>query len=348
MERIIRLNAVETSSHTPNHIRDQTQKSHTPNYKVVETALMSGSGNTVTSNFTEQSSEGKIQKAENQSIFLQKFLEEQPSAVPYLVILSSIAFFAIALVWACTGKIEEVAYLRLQFVPTKQVAKLHNQNNKTNKTLLSQSLTDNPNNGESALANDIDNSYSKVHPLDPKEVLQGKIKPLEGQGQKGRFAKKAIEPEIRQRIQLLAVSINSIRSRIAKTAKTNPIKSVPNDPLSSIVCSLNSCSVPLSTSFVLMATLPLDYAAFITEGDKLQIKLDAEHNVGKVPGRVVSITKERKKPENNAHFYQVAVVVENNYLTQGGQSIKLTAGQTGIAEITRKRRVADILLESFK
>jgi hypothetical protein len=351
MERIIRLNAVETSSHTPKHIPDQTQKSHIPNYKVVETALMSGSGNTVTSNFTEQSSGGKIQKAENQSISLQKFLEEQPSAVPYLVILSSVAFFAIVLVWAWTGKIE-VGYLRLQFVPTKQVAKLHNQNNKTNKTLLSQSSTDNPNNGESALANnndnDIDNLYSKVHPLDAKEVLQEKIKPLEVQGQKGRFAKKAIEPEIRQRIQQLAVSMNSIRSRIAKTAKTNPIKSVPNDPLSSIVCSLNSCYVPLSTSFVLMATLPLDYAAFVTEGDKLQIKLDAEHDVGKVPLRVVSITKERKKPENNAHFYRVAVVVENDYVTQGGQSIKLTTGQTGIAEITRKRRVADILLESFK
>ena len=342
MERIIRLNAVETSSHTPNHTQVQTQQGHTSNHKVVETALMSGSGNTVTSNLTEKSSGGKIPGAENQSISLQKLLKEQPSVIPYLVILSSVAFFAIVLVWAWTGKIEEVGYLRLQFLPTKQIAKLHNQNNKT---LLSQSSTDNPKNGESAVAKDIHSSYSKVHPLDAKEVLQDKIKPLEGQEQKGRFAKKVIEPEIRQRIQHLAVEINFIRSSIAKT---NPIKSVPNGPLSSIVCSLNSCSVPLNTSFVLMATLPLDYAAFVTEGDKLQIKLDAERNAGKVPGRVVSITKERKKPENNAHFYRVAVVVENNYVTQGGQTIKLTAGQMGIAEITRKRRVADILLESFK
>jgi hypothetical protein len=346
MERIIRLNAVETSSHSPKHT-------------IVKTALMSGSGNGVTSNFAEnfaeQSCGGQVPTAENQSISLQKFLEEKPSVLPYLVILSSVAFFATVLVWAWTGKIEEVAYLRLQFVPTKQLAKLHNQNNKT---LLPPKAIDNPkdnpNNGESTLAKDIHSLYSIGHPFDAREVLQDKIKPLEGQELKGRFAKKVIEPEIRQRIQQLAVEINSIRSKIGKTkllletAKANPIKSVPNDSLSSLVCSLNSCFVPLDKSLVLMATLPLDYAAFVTEGDKLQIKLDADRNVDKVPGRVVSISKEDKKPEKNAQFYRVAVVVENNYVTRGGKSIKLTAGQTGIAEITRKRRVADILLESFK
>jgi hypothetical protein len=286
MEKIIRLNAVKTSCHTPTHTKQKTKSMY---------------GSAVASNLTEQSSGEVVQRVENPSISLQKLIEEQPSVVPYLVILSSIAFFAIVLVWAWRQPIEEVGYLPLHFLPVEQ-----------------------------------------LHPPDTRDVLRHKSESL-----RSAVTKKVIEPKVGQRIQQLADKINSITVP-AETAKKNPIQSVPNEQPSDIVCSLNSCSTLTRKPFVLIATLPFDYAAFVTEGDKLQIKLDTVRDIGKVPGRVISVSKETKASENNGQVHRVAVALEKNYVTEGGQTIKLKSGQTGIAEITRTRSIADILLESFK
>jgi len=69
-----------------------------------------------------------IKNAGNWSTSLQALLNQKPSILPYLILLGSIAFFGTVLVWAWTGKIEEVGRLQGKFIPIGELPKQQAQN----------------------------------------------------------------------------------------------------------------------------------------------------------------------------------------------------------------------------
>lgn len=96
MERIIRSNAVETSNHRVN------------SRIVFETSdVREGDTNIKT----------PVSNTQYWSTSLQKVLDEQPSILTLVILLSSIVFFVIALVWVSKGRIQEVNLYRGKFVP---------------------------------------------------------------------------------------------------------------------------------------------------------------------------------------------------------------------------------------
>jgi len=64
-----------------------------------------------------------IKNTGNWSTSLQKLQQQPPSILPYLVLLSSVAFFATVVVWAWTGKIEEVGLFQGKLVPIGELDK---------------------------------------------------------------------------------------------------------------------------------------------------------------------------------------------------------------------------------
>ncbi|MFQ4142949.1 HlyD family secretion protein [Chlorogloeopsis sp. ULAP02] len=131
MDRIIRSNAVETSSQLgsltinmqdvhpcsnpapemaricrdsiASSIKEQSQK-------LPLAAAFSKLPTNATSLQTTATSTGKC------SISLQKMLEQTPSVLPRIVLLCSLAFLATAMAWAFTGKIKQVSQVRGKFI----------------------------------------------------------------------------------------------------------------------------------------------------------------------------------------------------------------------------------------
>ncbi|MBR8836724.1 MAG: HlyD family efflux transporter periplasmic adaptor subunit [Stigonema ocellatum SAG 48.90 = DSM 106950] len=127
MHRIIRSNAVETSN--------QSNISGINVNLTPEMALIYGGSvadrtealteaPTKTHIATVTTSKTAIKNTGNWSTSLQTLLHQPPSILPYLVLLGSVAFFATVVVWAWTGKIEEVGHLRGKFLP---IGELHQQ-----------------------------------------------------------------------------------------------------------------------------------------------------------------------------------------------------------------------------
>ncbi len=140
MERIIRSNAVKTSNQTgngginPSNSPSDSDASSLANISVKNPKIYGGAlGYPVGEENYAQCSAGKARNdivlstasAKNSTTInsdkgstLQTVFDRPPSAVPPIVLLSSIAFLTIVLTWIWSLRIEEVSHLRGKFVPS--------------------------------------------------------------------------------------------------------------------------------------------------------------------------------------------------------------------------------------
>ncbi len=130
MDRIIRSNAVETSN--------QSNSSGINVHLMPEMRLISGGSvaatealpapPTKTHSATLITPKTAIENTGNWSRSLQTLQQQPPSILPYIVLLSSVAFFVTVVVWACVEKIEEVGFLQGKFLPIEELHKQQAQN----------------------------------------------------------------------------------------------------------------------------------------------------------------------------------------------------------------------------
>lgn len=138
MYRIIRSKAIETSSQSTSNQSHSSDSSQINLHLSPETAFIYGgsvaSSSTILSeippktNIVPLTTPNKAQNTDNWSTSLQALLHQPPSILPYLVLLGSIAFFGTVVVWAWTGKIEQVSHLQGKFVSIGELHKLHRPN----------------------------------------------------------------------------------------------------------------------------------------------------------------------------------------------------------------------------
>ncbi|BAZ12968.1 hypothetical protein NIES4071_48020 [Calothrix sp. NIES-4071] len=102
MKRIIRLNAVKTKNEASSE-----RAKYLHRIKVSEAVTIYGG--TVIALPTKKVNMSVA--AGINSASLQKILNQQPSVIPYLVVLSSIAFLVISSIWAWNTKVEEASLL---------------------------------------------------------------------------------------------------------------------------------------------------------------------------------------------------------------------------------------------
>ncbi len=126
MDRIIRSNAVETSRQSNSsginvHLTPEMAFIYGGNVASATGALPEAP--TKTHSATVTTPKTAIKNTGNWSTSLQKLQQQPPSILPYLVLLSSVAFFATVVVWAWTGKIEEVGLFQGKLVPIGELDK---------------------------------------------------------------------------------------------------------------------------------------------------------------------------------------------------------------------------------
>jgi HlyD family secretion protein len=83
----------------------------------------------------------------------------------------------------------------------------------------------------------------------------------------------------------------------------------------------------------------------------VQIKQDAYpfQDFGVSLGRVGSISSDSKPDERLGQVYRVEIDLEQDHINVRGKPIRFKPGQTAIGEIvTRRRRIADVLLDPLK
>ena len=130
MDKIIRSNAVETLN--------QSSSSGINIHLTPEMALIYGGSVAATEALPEPPTKTHsatlitpktaIKNTGNWSRSLQTLQQQPPSILPYIVLLSSVAFFATVVVWAWAEKIEEVSFLQGKFVPIEELHKQQAQN----------------------------------------------------------------------------------------------------------------------------------------------------------------------------------------------------------------------------
>ncbi len=131
MDRIIRSNAVETSSQSNSsqmnlHLSSEMALIYGGSVASASKVLPKASTNSHVVTVTTPNT--AIKNTGNWSTSLQALLHQKPSILPYLILLSSIAFFATVVAWAWTGKIEEVGHFQGKFVPIGELTKQQAQN----------------------------------------------------------------------------------------------------------------------------------------------------------------------------------------------------------------------------
>ena len=130
MDKIIRSNAVETLN--------QSSSSGINIHLTPEMALIYGGSVAATEALPEPPTKTQsatlitpktaIKNTGNWTRSLQTLQQQPPSILPYIVLLSSVAFFATVVVWAWAEKIEEVSFLQGKFVPIEELHKQQAQN----------------------------------------------------------------------------------------------------------------------------------------------------------------------------------------------------------------------------
>ena len=108
---------------------------------------------------------------------------------------------------------------------------------------------------------------------------------------------------------------------------------------------------PQGKPLILSTLLPSHEAGFVKPGMVTQIKLDAfpYQDFGVVSGKVLSVSPDSKMLKDGAQVYRVDIALDRPNIRVRGQTIELTMGQTGTAEIiTRRRRIMDLLLDPIK
>lgn len=177
--------------------------------------------------------------------------------------------------------------------------------------------------------------------------------------------------ESQKQIQQLAIRVTELQAKINETqvliaaAKAKLKQRFLYAPVDGVVLALNIQQpgevvqpgqtiaevAPKGKPLVLSTVLPSHEAGFVKTGMPVQIKLDAYpfQDFGTISGRVTRISPDSKPDERLGHVYRVEVALSRSSINAKGQTIPLKAGQTAAAEIvTRRRRIADVLLEPLK
>ncbi|BCX09959.1 HlyD family secretion protein [Fischerella thermalis CCMEE 5201] len=136
MDRIIRSNAVETSSQSGS-LEINLQDVHpcyalTPEMASIYGGSVASPGAVLSElptihTATPKTFQTGITSTSNYSTSLQKVLEKRPSIVPHLILLGGLVFFATVLVWVCTGKIQQVSQVQGKVAPSQQLYQLQPQ-----------------------------------------------------------------------------------------------------------------------------------------------------------------------------------------------------------------------------
>lgn len=111
---------------------------------------------------------------------------------------------------------------------------------------------------------------------------------------------------------------------------------------------------PQSSPLILRAQLPSQESGFVKVGMPIKLKFDAYpfQDYGVVQGRLHWISPDSKSvetPQGQAQVFEVEVSLDQDYISGQNQRIKLTPGQSAIAEIiVRERRVIDFALDPLK
>lgn len=128
MDRIIRSKAVETSIQSNDldtselHLHLSFEMASIYGDSLASVSRILPAASTKTNLATVTTHNQAIPKTSNYSKSFSTFVHQPPSVFPYLVLFSSIAFFATVLVWAWTYKIEQVDHLHGKFI---SIGKLH-------------------------------------------------------------------------------------------------------------------------------------------------------------------------------------------------------------------------------
>ncbi len=177
--------------------------------------------------------------------------------------------------------------------------------------------------------------------------------------------------QAQQQLQKLEVEVGQLKAKIADNqnlltnAKTKLKQRFLYAPVDGVVSSLGIPNIgeviqpaqtiaeiaPKSAPLVLSASLPDREAGFIKTGMAVQVKLAAYpyQEYGIVAGKVTSISPDSKPDQQIGAIYRVEVTLDRNYISAHNQTFPLKAGETATAEIiTRRRRIADILLDPIK
>lgn len=137
MNSIIRLNAIETSSQAENSGMNfhnlysycdlVSEKAFIYESHVASTKVDLPKASTDTHTRTVTNPETAFKNTGYWSTSLQALLEQLPLTLTHLVTPKSIAFFTVVVVWAWTGKIEQVNQVRGKFVALSKLEKLQLQ-----------------------------------------------------------------------------------------------------------------------------------------------------------------------------------------------------------------------------
>ncbi|MEM7758609.1 MAG: HlyD family efflux transporter periplasmic adaptor subunit, partial [Cyanobacteria bacterium P01_A01_bin.40] len=108
---------------------------------------------------------------------------------------------------------------------------------------------------------------------------------------------------------------------------------------------------PQNSPLVLSAILPDSEAGFVAKGMPVQVKFDAYsyQDYGVIPGKVISVSSDRKADEKLGDGYRIKIELERNYVVEEEQKIWFKPGQTATADVViRRQRIIDVLLDPIK
>ncbi|WP_276745394.1 HlyD family efflux transporter periplasmic adaptor subunit [Chlorogloeopsis fritschii] len=312
MDRIIRSNAVETSSQSGS-LEINMQDVH-PCYNQVP-EIVSICGGSVASIIRQQPQELPLAAAfpklptnthskiatplrvtatsmGNCSISLQKMLEQTPSILPRIVLLGSLTFLATVIAWAFTGKIKQVSQVRGKFIQLGELYQFQPQ------------------------------GFDKV--VKAKTELEPRFPNLPIDG---------VAPS------LSIHSTNKIAQPKQSIAEITPSNTSP-----ALVINLPYHNIDfVNKGDKVQIKLDADtYSQPSAKGKAEQQNAFEVQNRNILSGRIVSISGDAQPDQKLGWVYRVEVALASH------QSIKLKAGQSATAQIIYQRRISDLFLKPIK
>ncbi|WP_051469986.1 HlyD family efflux transporter periplasmic adaptor subunit [Fischerella sp. PCC 9605] len=317
MDRIIRSNAVETSSQSES-LKIKAQDVHPCYNQAPEMATVYGGSAAsigaalpeLPTNFytaTATTSQAEITSTGKYSTPLQKVLEQRPSVLPYLVLLGSLAFFVTVVVWACTGKIEEISQVQGKFIPSGRLYQLQPQDFGKVKIAVKEGQKVKAGQLVAEIDTLVDDLKVKkqrlqqiktlLYQTQPKAVTSVAMTATEEQTASGSIVSPQITLAAKQQLLTqLQTEITQLQTKITETktllnqAKAEVKPKSLYAPIDRVVSSSNISSTgeviqpkqtlgeiaPIDAPLVLVTTLPSQKVGFVNKGDRVKIKLNAD------------------------------------------------------------------------
>ncbi|MEM8674931.1 MAG: HlyD family efflux transporter periplasmic adaptor subunit [Cyanobacteria bacterium P01_G01_bin.67] len=242
-----------------------------------------------------------------------------------------------------------------------------------------QQLTDNKLQGISDISEQIFRSEQALREMEARitesqgDLVSGKkkIEQLEAELEHKTAERRRIELEAQQKVEQLKLETAQTQTKIAETqnklaAATSLLeKRSLRAPVGGVVLSFNVVNTgkvvqsgetvaeiaPQNSPLVLSAILPDSEAGFVEKGMPVQVKFDAYsyQDYGVIPGKVISVSSDRKADEKLGDGYRIKIELERNYVVEEKQKIWFKPGQTATADVViRRQRIIDVLLDPIK